>query len=162
MKYWLMKTEPENYSWNDLISSNDGVTHWEGVRNYQARNFMRDEFQIGDGILFYHSVIRPPEIAGIAKVITLAYPDHFAFDRNSKYFDPRSSLDNPRWFMVDLKAVQSIVPPITLDEIKSVPALRGMNLLQKGNRLSIQPVTENEWKKILGLRNISSSVVFDV
>lgn len=149
MKYWLMKSEPDVFSWNDLKASPSQTTHWEGVRNYQARNFMRDEMQIGDLVFFYHSNVKPQIIAGIAKVVRLAYPDSFALDPTSKYYDPKSSPDKPGWVMVDIQYVEDFTPPITLDELKQVPELAGMMLLQKGCRLSVQPVKPAEWERVL-------------
>jgi len=102
MAYWLMKTEPNTYSWQDLLSEKNKTTQWEGVRNYQARNFMRDQMKIGDQVFIYHSVVKPMAIVGIARVVREAYPDYFAFDPNSRYFDPKSPKENPRWFMVDV------------------------------------------------------------
>ena len=147
--YWLMKTEPRTYSWQDLIS--EKITSWEGVRNYQARNFMRDQMKPGDRCFIYHSVVQPMAIMGIAEVVRAAYPDHFAFEPGHKYFDPKSSADNPRWVMVDVQAKESFKSPITLERLKTVPGLENMMLLRKGSRLSIQPVSEDEWKIICSL-----------
>ncbi len=152
MKYWLMKTEPSVFSWEDLKQAPDQITHWEGVRNYQARNFMRDQMQIGDLVFFYHSVVKPQAIMGIARVVRDAYPDPFAFDASSQYYDPRSSAAAPTWVMVDIQYQTEFQPPIALPELKAVPGLAGMMLLQKGCRLSVQPVTEQEWQLILQLR----------
>jgi predicted RNA-binding protein with PUA-like domain len=153
MKYWLMKTEPNVFSWDDLQAMPQQTTPWEGVRNYQARNFMRDEMKRGDRVFFYHSNVKPQAIMGIAKVVREAYPDTFAFDRASAYYDPKSSADNPRWMMVDVQFEATFVPPITLDELKlHVKALNDMMLLQKGCRLSVQPVTSQEWQLICNLR----------
>lgn len=152
MKYWLMKTEPGTFSFEDLQKSKNKTTQWEGVRNYQARNFMRDDMKIGDGILFYHSVVKPMAVMGIAKVSREAYPDHFAFDSKSSYHDPKSSKENPCWFMVDIQYVRSFNPPLTLEEMKNIKGLKNMELLKKGNRLSIQPVSEKEWNLIEELR----------
>lgn len=152
MKYWLMKTEPNTYSWDDLKIEEKQTTHWEGVRNYQARNFMRDEIKIGDKVLFYHSVVKPMAIMGIAKVTSNAYPDHFAWDEGSNYYDPKSSPENPRWVMVDVTYESDFTPPITLEELKGIEGLENMVLLQKGSRLSIQPVTKEEFELICKLR----------
>ena len=154
MKYWLMKTEPNTYSWSDLKNEPDQTACWEGVRNYQARNMMRDEMKIGDKVLFYHSVVKPMGIYGIAEIVKEGYPDYYSWDPESRYFDPKSTPENPRWFMVDVKAVTDVEPPITLDELKKVPGLENMMLLRKGSRLSIQPVTAEEFNIILGLRKI--------
>ena len=150
MAYWLMKTEPNAFSWQDLLNKPDSREHWDGVRNYQARNNMR-EMKVGDLVFIYHSVIKPQEIAGIAKVVKEAYTDHTQFDPASKYFDPKSKEDNPRWIMVDVQAVQAIEPPITRNELQMLPELQEM-VLFKNTRLSVQPVTETEWKMITGLR----------
>jgi predicted RNA-binding protein with PUA-like domain len=152
LNYWLMKTEPSVFSWDDLKTAPDQITGWEGVRNYQARNFMRDQMQVGDLVLFYHSVIKPQEIPGIAKVVRPAYPDRYAFDVASPYYDPKSSEAAPTWVMVDIQYVQDFTPPITLTELKKVSELADMMVLQKGCRLSIQPVTEAQWQTVLGLR----------
>lgn len=152
MHYWLIKTEPGVFSWADLLNSPNKTTSWEGVRNYQARNLMRDQMREGDRVFFYHSAIQQPVIVGIAEVVRAAYPDAFAWDSTSPYYDPKSSPENPRWVMVDIQAVQPLEPPITLAELKSIPALSGMQLLQKGCRLSVQPVTPQEWETILSSR----------
>lgn len=151
MKYWLMKTEPNTYSWQDLVK--EKVTSWEGVRNYQARNFMRDDMEMGDRVFIYHSVVQPMAIMGIAEVVREAYPDHFAFDSEHKYFDPKSKPENPRWMMVDVAAKFTFENPIILDRLKTIPGLEEMMLLQKGSRLSIQPVTNDEWQIICSLEN---------
>lgn len=145
MKYWLMKTEPSTYSWADLKKEKDRTTSWEGVRNYQARNFMRDEMTTGDQVFIYHSVVQPMAIMGIAEVVRDAYPDHFAFDSGHKYYDPKSSAAHPRWVMVDVHAIAEFETPVTLQELKTVPQLADMMLLQKGSRLSVQPVTKEQW-----------------
>jgi predicted RNA-binding protein with PUA-like domain len=153
MKYWLMKTEPNVFSWDDLQAMPQQTTPWEGVRNYQARNFMRDEMKQGDRVFFYHSNVKPQVIMGIAKVVREAYPDKFAFDPASAYYDPKSSPDIPRWMMVDVQFESSFIPPITLDELKlHAMELSDMMLLQKGCRLSVQPVTSQQWQLICNLR----------
>lgn len=151
MQYWLFKTEPSAFSWNDLKNSPDQTTTWDGVRNYQARNFFK-EMKIGDLVFFYHSVKAPMAIYGIVEVCREAYPDHTQFDPESKYFDPTSSPEEPRWLMVDVKYVRDFSPPVTRDELKGLPGLEKMVLLQKGSRLSVQPVTPGEWKIIAALR----------
>ena len=148
MKYWLMKSEPGTFSLQDLKEAKNGTECWDGVRNYQARNFMRDEMKIRDRVLFYHSVINPC-LVGTAKVVREAYPDHTAWDRESPYYDPKSSLENPRWMMVDIQFVQEFPHPLSLKEIRSLSGLEKMLLLRKGMRLSIQPVTEEEYRIIL-------------
>ncbi|MCE9640901.1 MAG: EVE domain-containing protein [Betaproteobacteria bacterium] len=150
MRYWLMKSEPSEFSIDDLVTAPKKSTAWIGVRNYQARNFMRDQMQLGDLVLFYHSSCEVPGIAGIAEVSKLAYPDETQFDRKSDYFDPKATRDNPRWVHVDVKLVKKtrLVP---LSELRGYPKLAKMQLLQRGNRLSITPVDPAEWKFIEGI-----------
>ncbi len=150
MRYWLMKSEPSEFSIDDLASEPKKSTSWIGVRNYQARNFMRDQMQLGDLVLFYHSTCEVPGIAGIAEVSKLAYPDETQFDRKSDYFDPKATRDNPRWVHVDVKLVKKtrLVP---LSELRGYPKLAKMQLLQRGNRLSITPIDPAEWKFIEGI-----------
>jgi len=138
MAHWLMKSEPHAYSWEQLLE--DGSTHWDGVRNYQARNLMRDDMSLGDLVLFYHSNCKPPHVAGVARVSKEAYPDFTAQDPSSKYFDPKATPDDPRWMMVDIEAVSEL-EPITLPELRTNPSLEGMPLLRRGQRLSVQPVS---------------------
>ena len=145
MRYWLMKSEPEAYGIDDLVR--DKVTAWWGVRNYQARNFMRDQMRLGDRGFFYHSNCAEPGIVGIVEVAKLAYPDATQFDRKHKYFDPKSSPDNPRWLNVDVKLVKK-TPLVSLAELRSHKELANMRPLAKGNRLSITPVDPAEWKFI--------------
>lgn len=145
--YWLMKSEPDVWSYDDHAEA--GVAEWDGIRNYQARNFMRDEFRVGDLVLFYHSNFKPPHVAGICEVVREAYPDTTAFDPDAKYYDPKSDRDNPRWLMVDLKAVRKLERPVSLAEIKANPALADMRLVARGNRLSIMPVEKAEYEEIL-------------
>jgi predicted RNA-binding protein with PUA-like domain len=149
MNYWLMKSEPDTFSIDDLKRKKREA--WDGVRNYQARNFMRDGMRVGDGVFFYHSNCAEPGIAGLAEVASDAYPDPSQFDPKSKYFDAGSSRYNPRWMLVDVKYVKKLKRVITLDELKNHPKLTGMALLRKGNRLSVMPVEAAEWKYILGL-----------
>jgi predicted RNA-binding protein with PUA-like domain len=149
MNHWLMKSEPDAFSIDDLKRKKREA--WDGVRNYQARNFMRDGMRPGDQVFFYHSNCAVPGIAGIAEVATDAYPDPSQFDPKSKYFDPGSSRDNPRWMLVDVKFVKKLKRTISLDEMKSDPALDGMALLRKGNRLSVMPVEATHWRHILTL-----------
>lgn len=151
MKYWLMKTEPSEFSWEDLKNAPGQTTSWEGVRNYQARNFMR-EMQPGDLVLFYHSRVDPPAIMGIARVVRGAYPDPTQFDPHSHYYDPQSTLENPRWETVDIQYQGEFSTPISLPQLKETPGLENMVLLRKGSRLSVQPVSEREWQIILSLR----------
>lgn len=148
--FWLMKSEPDVFSFADLLKSPKKTTHWEGVRNFQARNFMRDQFKKGDQVLFYHSNAEPTGIFGVCEVVKEAYPDSFAWSAKSKYFDKESQKKgvNP-WVMVDIKAVLEFTHPVLRDELKSIAALKDMMVLKKGSRLSIQPVTKDEFKLIL-------------
>ena len=148
-KYWLMKTEPSAFSIQDLANSKKQTTHWDGVRNYQARNFMRDDMKVGDRVLIYHSNAKPPGVAGTAIVSKESYPDHTAWDKNDKHFDPKTDKDNPRWFMVDVKLDEIFDEEIGLPTLKETSALKDMVLLQKGSRLSIQPVKKKEFDTIL-------------
>ncbi len=143
--YWLCKSEPSTFSIEDL--RHVGRTAWEGVRNYQARNHLR-EAKVGDGVLFYHSSTKPMAVAGTAKVVKPAYPDPSQFDPKSEYFDKDSKRDDPRWSLVDIEFVEAFPHPVTLDEMKEMPALREMVLLKRG-RLSVQPVTAAEWAAIV-------------
>jgi predicted RNA-binding protein with PUA-like domain len=151
MAYWLFKSEPEAYSFQHLIAEPDQTTGWDGVRNYQARNFLRDSIKVGDGVLFYHSSADPPCIAGIAEVVRAGHPDPTAFDPRSEHPDPKSDPASPIWYQVSIRAVKAVVPPLQLPRLKEIPELAGMELLRKGSRLSVQPVTEEEWKVIMAL-----------
>ena len=144
-----MKSEPNEYSIADL--QRDGHTYWDGVRNYQARNFMRDDMQVGDEIFFYHSNAQPMGIYGVAKVVREAYPDHTAFDPSDKHFDPKSDPANPTWMMVDVGYVGTFKEPITLATLKQTPKLEKMLVIQRGSRLSVQPVTPEEWDIVMRL-----------
>ena len=146
-KYWLMKSEPNAYSIDDLVK--DKKTHWDGVRNYQARNFMRDDMKKGDKVLFYHSNANPTAVVGICEVIKEGYPDFTAFDPEEKHFDPKSKDDNPTWIMVDIKIDNKLARPVTLEEIKENPKLQNMRLVQRGNRLSVMPVEKKEFNEII-------------
>jgi predicted RNA-binding protein with PUA-like domain len=147
--YWLMKSEPDVYSIDDL--ERDGREMWDSIRNYQARNMMRDDMQIGDKVFFYHSNCKEPAVAGIARVASEPYPDPTQFDPDSKYFDPKSTEDDPRWILVDVEFVRKLSRPIPLAEIKKHPGLDGMILTRRGNRLSIMPVDKHHWDTILTL-----------
>ena len=151
MNYWLMKSEPSTYGIDHLMAMPNQTDHWDGVRNYQARNMMRDDMRVGDHALFYHSNCKQPGIAGIVKIARTSYPDFTAFDPESPYYDPKSTEDNPRWFMVDVKFVRKLKHMITLETLKRQPELEGMQLLRKGNRLSIMPVSQDYWETILQL-----------
>ena len=142
-RYWLMKCEPSAYTIEAL--ERDGQTGWEGVRNYQARNFMRDEMQVGDGVLFYASNADPSGVTGLAQIVRAGYPDPFAFKKGHKYYDDASSKDNPTWYTVDVGFVERFPAPVSLDDLRQTPGLEQMMVLRKGSRLSIQPVTKAEY-----------------
>ncbi len=150
-KYWLFKSEPTAYSFSDLLKEPDRTAEWDGVRNYQVRNYMRDEMKVGDGVLFYHSSAKPLAVVGTASIVREAYPDSTAWDPNDRHFDQRSTPDNPVWLMVDIKAEQEFAHPVTLPQIKAHPQLQDMLLARRGMRLSIQPVTQPEWEEVVGL-----------
>ena len=149
MKYWLMKTEPSTYSIDDLMR--DRITPWEGVRNYQARNIMRDDMKVDDLVLFYHSNAKPPGVVGVAKVSREGYPDHFAWDSESRYFDPKASPDHPIWQMVEVAFVRRFHEMVSLDRLKACEALAGMMVCQRGARLSVQPVSKVHYETVLQL-----------
>jgi predicted RNA-binding protein with PUA-like domain len=149
MSHWLMKSEPEEVSIDHLAAAPGKSVAWFGVRNYQARNFMRDQMKVGDKVFFYHSSCAEPGIAGLAAVTKLAYPDATQFDPKSKYFDPKATRENPRWFNVDVKLVKK-TRLMSIDELRSYPELANMRTLQRGNRLSITPVEPAEWDFIIG------------
>ena len=149
-QYWLVKSEPTSYSFADLQSETDQTAEWDGVRNYQARNILRDEIKAGDGVLFYHSSANPKAVVGSAIVVQGGYPDDTAWDPGSEHPDPKSTPDNPIWYMVDLKAEAAFSNPVTLAEIKATPGLENMALVKKP-RLSVQPVTPQEWQIVLDL-----------
>ena len=144
MKHWLMKSEPDEFGIDDLVKAPKKTTPWFGVRNYQARNFMRDQMRVGDPVFFYHSSCPEPGIAGIAQVSSTPYPDDTQFDRKSKYYDAAASKDAPRWMLVDVKLVKK-TPLVSLAELRLHPELESMRILQRGNRLSITPVDPREW-----------------
>ncbi|HLX61075.1 MAG TPA: EVE domain-containing protein [Planctomycetota bacterium] len=148
-KYWLVKSEPDVYPFSQL--KKDGSTGWTGVRNYQARNFMRDSMQPGDGVLFYHSSAEPKAIAGTAKVLRAGVPDPSQFDKNSEYYDAKSSRENPTWVMAEIAFEREFERPVTLEELKKTAGLEKMMVVQRGARLSVQPVTEAEWRIVLKL-----------
>jgi predicted RNA-binding protein with PUA-like domain len=147
-RYWLMKSEPESYSIDDL--ARDGHTFWNGVRNYQARNYMRDDMKVGDGVLFYHSNADPPAVVGLALVSREGYPDPTARDPSSPYFDPKASEEDPRWQMVDIAFAEKFPAPVPLDALRREPGLEKMLVINK-SRLSVQPVTPEEWKIVVAL-----------
>ena len=151
MNYWLMKSEPDAFSIDDLAKRPKKTEPWDGVRNYQARNMMRDEMKKGDQVFFYHSNCKEPGIVGIAKVVKEGYPDFTAFEPKEKYYDPKSDPQNPRWFMVDVQFVKKFKRTITLTELKQQKGLEDMALVRKGNRLSIMPVSKSQWSLILSM-----------
>jgi predicted RNA-binding protein with PUA-like domain len=150
MQYWLMKSEPDEVSIDDALAMPNQTVAWTGVRNYQARNFMRDAMRVGDRVLFYHSSCAVPGVAGFAEVASTPYPDDTQFDTSSKYYDPKASRENPRWMLVDVRATEK-TRMVPLTELREHPGLAGMQILQRGNRLSITPVTPEEWKIVVGL-----------
>ena len=150
MRYWLMKSEPSDVSIDDLSSLPEKTIAWYGVRNYQARNFMRDQMRVGDSVFFYHSSCSEPGIAGIAEVCKLAYPDTTQFDPTNKYFDPKATSQNPRWFNVEVKFIKK-TRLVGIKELRSYSDISSLRILQTGNRLSITPVDPSEWKFIMGI-----------
>jgi predicted RNA-binding protein with PUA-like domain len=150
MNYWLMKSEPAECSVDDALAAPNATVPWVGVRNYQARNFMRDRMRMGDGVLFYHSSCAEPGIVGIARVASAAYPDPTQFDSKSPYYDPASKPESPRWVLVDVQVLRKVVPTLGLRELRARPQLAEMLVLRKGNRLSITPVEPRHWKAIVG------------
>ena len=153
MNYWLMKSEPSAFSIDDLKTMPEQTEHWDGVRNFQACSMMRDQMKVGDCAFFYHSNCPVPGIVGLMEVVGEGYPDHTAFDPNSKYFDEKSNPGRPRWFMVDIKYIRHTKRVISLAELKAHAALENMPLVRKGNRLSLMPVSETEWHYILSIEN---------
>ena len=151
MNYWLMKSEPGCFALEDLEQSPGKVAAWDGVRNFQARNLLRDQIKVGDGVLFYHSSCAEPAIVGLAEVLRDGYPDHTARDPGSAHFDPRATADMPIWYMVDIKFLARLPQPLTRAMLRTHPVLAGMLLLQRGTRLSVQPVTADEWRAVLAL-----------
>ena len=156
MGYWLMKSEPDVFGVDDLMKAPRKTEPWDGVRNYQARNMMRDEMKKGDLVFFYHSNCKEPGIAGIMKIVREGYPDHTAFDPEEKYYDPKSDPDNPRWYMVDVQYQRKTRRVITLAELKQHKELDDCPLVRKGNRLSIMPFTKKQWDFVLKLENKKS------
>ena len=149
MRYWLLKSEPGTYSIDDLKNEKNKITHWDGVRNYQARNFMRDDMKKGDLSFFYHSNCKEPGIVGVVNVVKESYPDFTAFDPEDHHYDPKSDPNKPRWFMVDVGFKKKFKQVITLTELKRNPKLKDMLILRKGNRLSITPLTKEQWDAVL-------------
>ena len=157
MGYWLFKSEPDCFAFADLEAAPGRTTGWDGVRNYQARNFLRDQVRLGDGVLYYHSSADPPAVAGIAEVVEEAHADPTAFDPKADHHDPKSNPANPTWYQVSIRAVRPIDPPLGLPMLRTVPSLTGMGLLRKGSRLSIQPVSADEWAAVLELAGLKTS-----
>lgn len=153
IKYWLMKNEPEDYSIDDLMSAPEQTATWDGVRNYQVRNFMRDEMNPGDMAFFYHSNCAVPGIVGTMEIVSKAYPDHTAFDPSAKYYDPKSDPENPRWLMVDVQFRRKLENMVSLADLRAEKTLVEMRVLQRGNRLSVTPVTLAQWNRILEMAN---------
>jgi len=151
MNHWLMKSEPDTFGIDDLRARPEQIEHWDGVRNYQARNMMRDQMRVGDQVFFYHSNCSEPGIVGIAEIVREAYPDFTAFDPDDKHFDPKSDPDKPTWFMVDVRFVRKFKHTISLRELKAMPELAELALVRRGNRLSIMPVTAEQWQLIIAL-----------
>jgi predicted RNA-binding protein with PUA-like domain len=158
MAYWLFKSEPNCFSFADLMASPGQTTGWDGVRNFQARNFLRDSIRLGDRVLFYHSSADPPSIAGIAEVVQEGHADPSAFDPDADHYDPKSNRDNPSWFQVSIKGLRAIDPPLDLPRLRAVPALVSMELLRKGSRLSIQPVSAAEWNAVMKLAGVKGKL----
>lgn len=154
-RYWLLKTEPDVFSFEDLMRAPGRTTHWDGVRNYQARNFLRDELKAGDGVFIYYSGTDEPGVAGIAEVVREGYPDPSAFDRKDPHYDPASTRDSPTWYVVDVRGVKKLPTYVPLARLRQEKALAGMRLLQKGNRLSVTPVSEREWRVVCSLGGLS-------
>lgn len=147
--YWLVKSESSVFSIDDLEKAENGTTYWDGVRNYQARNFLRDQMKIGDKVLFYHSNSEPNAVVGICEVVKEGYPDFTQFDAENKHYDPKADPKNPTWYMVDVKFVKKFKKAVTLEEIKENPKLQNMKLVQRGNRLSVMPITKDEFDEIV-------------
>ena len=154
MNHWLVKSEPDVFSFADLLKAPKKTTCWDGVRNYQARNTLRDQMKEGDRVFYYHSNAEPSGIAGICEVVREGYPDHTAFDPTDPHFDPKSRRDEPTWYMVDVRAVAAFPRLVTLAELKGVKGLEKMALVQKGSRLSVQPVTRKEWEIVCRIAGV--------
>lgn len=149
MKYWLIKSEPEVFSIDDLAKAKNQTTYWDGVRNYQARNFIRDEMKIGDKVIFYHSNSEPPGAAGICEIVKEGYPDFTAFDPDDLHYDPKSKKDSPTWIMVDVKFIKKIDKLVSISLIRENKKLQKIQLLQRGNRLSVMPLTRTEFDELV-------------
>ncbi|MDB5390311.1 MAG: hypothetical protein JWM11_5957 [Planctomycetaceae bacterium] len=156
--YWLFKSEPSAFSIQDLAHAKNSTYYWDGVRNYQARNYLRDTIKLGDRVLFYHSNADPIAIVGTAEVVKAGYPDHTAFDSTHRYFDPKSKSEVPTWYMVDIRLIQEFPQPITRDQLRETTATSTMQVLKRGMRLSIQPVTKAEWLAVHELAGVSDTL----
>jgi len=152
-RFWLFKSEPSSFSLEDLKNRPGATEHWDGVRNYQARNYLRDEVQVGDRVLFYHSNVAEPAVVGVAEVVRAGYPDFTALDPQGNHFDPRATPEKPVWYMVDIRFVRELPRPVTLTELKGIPELADLPLLNR-SRLSVQPVAESAWLLILKLGGV--------
>jgi predicted RNA-binding protein with PUA-like domain len=159
MNYWLMKSEPSCFSLDDLERSPGGVAAWDGVRNFQARNLLRDEIKTGDGVLFYHSSCAEPAIVGLAEVMSDGYPDHTAQDPRGEHYDPKATPDKPIWYMVDVKFRVRLPRPLTRADLSGHPVLGGMAVMRRGNRLSVQPVTADEWRGVLAQARLADPLL---
>jgi len=157
--YWLMKSEASSFSFEDLKQRPEKIEPWDGVRNYQARNLLRDSIKVGDGVLFYHSNCDEPSIVGLARVVREGYPDHTALDPREKHFDPKASDEKPIWYMVDVQYLCPLPHPLSRDALRQHPLLAEMGVLRKGNRLSVQPVTAEEWRAVLALNNLADPLL---
>ena len=153
--FWLIKSDPETLSFDDVKARPNSTVDWNGVRNYQARNFMRDDMKKGDLILFYHSQCKEPGVVGLAEVVRESYPDHTAWDKKHRYYDPKTDRENPRWFMVDIRRRRSFLRVVTLKEMKAIHALEDMRVVQRGQRLSIQPVAKKHFDRICRLGGLA-------
>ena len=156
-KFWLLKSEPTEYSYSDLLGEPDQTAEWDGVRNYQARNFLRDQMKAGDGVLFYHSSNQVLAVVGTAEVVREGYPDFHGLDPNDDHYDPKATQENPIWSMVDIKGERALARPVTLDEVKANPKLKDMLLIRKGMRLSIQPATKEQFDEVVSMGGGSTS-----
>lgn len=156
-RYWLLKSEPTCFSIADLATAKQQTTFWDGIRNYQARNMLRDDLQVGDRAFYYHSNTDPLAIVGTVEIVKAGYPDFTQFDKNEDHYDPKSDPDDPRWYMVDVKLLQEFPEPVTRDDLKAEASLADMMVLQRGSRLSVQPVTAAEWKTVHKLAGLKDS-----
>jgi predicted RNA-binding protein with PUA-like domain len=161
-RFWLLKSEPSCFSFADLQARPNGVEHWDGVRNFQARNLLRDAIKVGDGVLFYHSNIPEPAIVGVARVVRAGYPDFSARDPENEHFDPRATDAAPLWYMVDVQAIAALPRPLTRQMLMAHPLLCAMTVLKRGNRLSVQEVTAAEWREVLVAGGLSADIEWKV